>query len=350
MGIVMANADIFAGLPKDVLLKRKKIAQPAFISPMLATLTEDYFSSKDWVYEHKFDGERCLAFKKNGKVSLKTRADKNINDKYPELVKALTQEKADDFIIDGEIVALDKSGLSDFQLLQGRINLSKSAAIAREEKNVPIYYQIFDCMYVDGYDIRDFALLERKEVLKKLFTFKGVLKYSEHAFTNGLHFFKTACRLHWEGLIAKRAESTYQGFRSPDWLKFKCVMDQEFVIVGYTDPQGSRINFGALLVGYYQGEKLLYAGKVGSGYTVDTLKTLYAKLRPLTITKMPVSNYEGTQKGVHWVKPKLVAEIHFAQWTKDSRLRVPRYKGLRDDKTAKEVIKEAPRTKIVKKR
>lgn len=338
----MAKVDLFAGLESSVLAKRKKMLEPSFVSPMLATLTDHYFSSKDWVYEHKFDGERCLAFKKNGKVVIKSRANKEINDKYPEIAKALMEQEADNFIIDGEIVALDKSGLSDFQLLQGRINLTKSAAIIKKEEITPVYYQIFDLMYVDGYDIRELPLLARKAILKKLLVYKGVLNYSEHAFTNGLQFFKKACQLHWEGLIAKRALSTYQGFRSLDWLKFKCLMEQEFVIVGYTDPKGSRINFGALLVGYYEGNTLLYAGKVGSGYSIEVLNSLYAKLQPLEIAQSPVSNYRGPLKGVHWVKPKLVAEVKFAQWTKDNRLRVPRYKGLRDDKAAKDVAKELP--------
>ncbi len=338
----MKKIDLFAGLPHDILEKRKKSAEPTFMEPMLATLTTDYFSSKDWIFEHKFDGERCLAFKKSGNVILKSRANKEMNNEYPELVKALAEQSAHNFIIDGEIVALNQNGLSDFQLLQGRINLRKSTKVAQEETIVPIYYRIFDVLYADGYDIRDLPLLARKLILKRLLDYTEMLTYSTYRSTNGLEFFKEACKLHWEGLIAKRAQSPYVGVRSRDWLKFKCIMEQEFVIVGYTDPKGSRSDFGALLVGYYAGNKLLYAGKVGTGYSVATLAMLGAKLRKLHISQCPLANYTGPTKGVHWVKPELVAEIRFAEWTKDNRLRVPRYEGLRDDKAAKDVIKEVP--------
>jgi bifunctional non-homologous end joining protein LigD len=341
----VTKIDLFSGLPQDILQKRKKSPEPSFIEPMLATLTTDYFSSKDWIYEHKFDGERCLAFKKNGNVILKSRANKEMNNEYPELVKALAEQPANNFVIDGEIVALNQNGLSDFQLLQGRINLRKSTEVAQKEKAVPIYYQIFDAMYVGGYDIRDLPLLARKTILKKLLEYAGPLVYSTHRSTNGLEFFKEACKLHWEGLIAKRAQSPYVGVRSRDWLKFKCIMEQELVIIGYTDPQGSRTDFGALLVGYYDGDKLVYAGKVGTGYTRATLKMLGTQLHKLQISQSPVVNYTESTRGVHWVKPQLVAEIRFAEWTKADRLRVPRYKGLRDDKAAKDVVKEIPSTK-----
>jgi len=342
----MAKKSPFSGLSPEILAKRKKLAEPSFIDPMLATLTDKYFSSKDWIYEHKFDGERCLAFKKHGKVTIKSRNKRVINDEYPELVIALTQQPAHDFVIDGEIIAVEKKGgLSDFQLLQGRINLRIDKKIAQQEKNVPIYYQIFDIMYADGYDIRELPLLARKKILKNTLNFKGVLKYSDHRSTEGLKFFKEACKLHWEGLIAKRAKSTYQGIRSRDWLKFKCVMEQELVIIGYTEPKGSRTDFGALLVGYYKGKKLMYAGKVGTGFNQEVLKMLGARLRKLKTSTSHVSNYTLSTKDVHWVKPKLVAEFKFAEWTRGGRLRVGRYKGMRDDKKAHDVVKEVPTKK-----
>lgn len=323
-------------------MKLKKRAEPSFIPPMLATLTDHYFSSKEWIYEQKFDGERCLAFKKNGKVMLKSRNKHVINDEYPELVAALTKQAADNFIIDGEIVSLGTKGISDFQLLQGRINLRSEKGIAQKAMSVPIVYQVFDIMYCNGYDVRPLPLLERKKILKKLLSFKGIIKYSIHWPTQGLKLFKKACRADWEGLIAKRATSSYQGKRSRDWLKFKCSMEQELIIIGYTDPQGSRIQFGSLLVGYYDHKKLMYAGKVGSGYNYAVLKMLGPRLRKLEIDHCPAVNYNESQNGVHWVQPKLVAEFKFAQWTKDNKLRVPRYKGMRDDKAAKDVIKEVP--------
>lgn len=336
------STDIFAGLAPDVLKKRKKTAEPAFVPPMLATLTKDYFSSKDWIFEHKFDGERCLAFKKNGVVRLMSRNEKEMNDEYPELVVALTKQKADNFVIDGEIVAL-KKGLSNFELLQQRINLHEKESIKVKEKLIPVEYRIFDLMYIDGYDIRALPILARKELLAKLIDFNTILTFSEHRFTDGLKFFKEACALHWEGLIAKKIDSPYVGVRSPYWLKFKCIAKQELVIAGYTNPQGSRSYFGALLVGYYEKGNLLYAGKVGTGFSQETLEMLGKKMKKLEIKKCPFSNYDQSTKGVHWVKPVLVAEFQFAEWTKASRLRVPRYKGLRNDKDAKDVVKEVPK-------
>lgn len=345
----MKKVNIFQGLTPEELTQRKKSAQPAFIKPMLATLTENYFSRNDWIYEHKFDGERCLVFKKNGNVQLLSRNNKEMNNQYPELVTALIKQAADNFIIDGEIVALDKSGVSDFELLQGRINVQKDHKIEALQKTVPVLFNIFDLMYVDGYDIRNLPLLTRKAILKKLLKYNGMLLYTEHKVGDGIEFFKQACKLHWEGLIAKRSASPYVGVRSPDWLKFKCIMKQELVIGGYTQPQGSRTDFGALLVGYYANGNFMYAGKVGTGYSQETLAMLGKKLQKLERATCPFSNYDETVRGVHWVKPQLVAEFQFANWTNAGKLRVGRYKGLRDDKNARDVVKELPKRVIIKK-
>jgi DNA ligase D-like protein (predicted ligase) len=318
----------------------KKVAQPDFIEPMLATLTDTYFSSEDWLYEEKFDGERCLAFKKNGAVRLLSRNNKLMNTNYPELVSALTQQAADNFIIDGEIITLNPEGVSDFELLQGRMNLQKTQEIKLKSKAVKVTYCIFDLMYTDGYDIRQLPLLERKKLLKKLLNYNKTLLYTEHIIGDGLKFFKQACARKWEGVIAKRINSQYVGVRSRDWLKFKCIMQQELIICGFTAPQGSRAYFGALLVGYYAQGKLIYAGKVGTGYTQDTLETLGKKLQKLVISKCPYTIYDGSEKNVTWVKPELVAEFQFANWTNAGKLRVGRYKGLRDDKAAKDVVQE----------
>ncbi len=334
---------IFAGIPSEIIKKAKKAPFPKFIPPMLATLTTDYFSSNDWIYEHKFDGERCLAFKNNGKVLLISRNKRVINNEYPELAAALEKQKADNFVIDGEIIAKSE-GLSDFELLQSRINLKNVAEIKAKTKKIPISYAIFDLMYVHGYDIRELPLLSRKKILKKLLTYNKLLTYTEHKVGNGIAYFKDACKMHWEGLIAKKADGIYVGKRSTSWLKFKCIMKQELVIGGYTDPRKSRTDFGALLVGYYDKEmRLKFAGKVGTGYTEQILRILGKRLRELEISKCPFSNYDESQAGVHWVKPILVAEFQFAEWTSDNKLRVGRYKGLRDDKAAKDVVKEIPK-------
>lgn len=324
----------------------KKRAQPLFMPPMLATLTADYFSSSDWVYEHKFDGQRCLVVKKNGKVRLMSRNEREINQEYPELVKAFSAQKADNFIVDGEIVAL-KKGLSDFQLLQSRINLKDAAA--RGASLAPIVFYIFDVLYVDGYDMRELPLLSRKQLLKQLLRYNQMLIYTQHTSGDGLLYFKKACKLHWEGVIAKKADSPYVGKRSAHWLKFKCIMQQELVIGGYTAPAGSRTDFGALLVGYYKDGKLHCAGKVGTGFSEDTLAMLGKKMRALEVKKTHFVDYDGPQKGIHWLKPVLVAEFEFAQWTVKGRLRVGRYKGLRSDKKAKDVVKEVPKSIMVKK-
>jgi len=337
------KSSLFAGLSQENLDKLKKMQEPTFVQPMLAMLTDDYFSSKEWLYEHKFDGERCLVFKKDGKVYLKSRNKRIMNNEYPELVTAFEQQKADNFVVDGEIVAVGKAGVSDFELLQGRINLKQKEKIESRSKKIHIALRIFDVMYAGGYDTRRLSLEARKKILKKLLKYNKILTYTEHKTGNGLAFFKKACQLGWEGLIAKRIAGEYVGVRSRDWLKFKCIMKQELVIGGYTEPQKSRTYFGALLVGYFNKGKLRYAGKVGTGYTEDVLAMLGKKLQKIETKQCPFVDYDESLKGVHWVKPVLVAEFQFAQWTNAGRLRVGRYKGLRDDKKAKDVVKETPK-------
>jgi bifunctional non-homologous end joining protein LigD len=337
----MNNEKLFAKIPPELLKKLKKIPFPSFIPPMLATLTTNYFSSKDWFYEHKYDGVRCLAFKNKGKIRLLSRNNIEMNDEYPEIVTALQKQKADNFIIDGEIVALEH-GISNFQLLQGRMHLQNAELIKAKSKSVQITFCIFDALYVHGYDIRPLALYARKDILKKLLSYNKTLIFSEHKIGDGVAYFKKACRLKWEGIMAKRKESVYVSARSRDWLKFKCVAQQELVIGGFTDPQGSRPYFGALLVGYYQNDKLMYAGKVGTGFSYQTLTMLGPLLRKLEIKTCPFANFDISPRGIHWVKPVLVGEFQFAQWTKGNKLRVGRFKGLREDKDAKDVVKEVP--------
>ena len=320
----------------------KKVTQPHWVAPMLATLTDDYFSSEDWIYEHKFDGVRALVYKQNGKVTLFSRNKNIMNTEYPEIVTALQKQKADNFIIDGEVVAMH-GGISNFELLQSRINLQDIEQIKRKTKLTEITFCIFDCMYLDGYDIRHLSLLERKKLLKKLLRYNHMLLYTEHIIGDGIKFFKNACKAKWEGVIAKKIDSQYEGKRSRNWLKFKCIMQQELVIGGYTTPRGARSYFGALLVGYYAKGKFRYAGKVGTGFNEETLTVLGKKLRALEIKECPFVDFDISYRGVHFVKPKLVAEFQFAQWTQGGKLRVGRFKGLRFDKPAKDVIKEIPK-------
>lgn len=326
----------------------KKMAQPNFMPPMLATLTTDYFSRNDWIYEHKFDGQRCLVVKKNGAVRLMSRNNREINAEYPELVEAFVAQQVDNFIVDGEIVAL-KKGLSDFQLLQSRINLTDAADIKQKKKSVPVALYLFDVLYAHGCDVRSLPLIERKKLLRELLRYNRMIAYTKHSVGNGVALLKKACALHWEGLIAKKADSPYVNKRSTSWLKFKCIMKQELVIGGYTSPAGSRTDFGALLVGYYKNGKFHFAGKVGTGFTYEVLAMLGKKMRAREVKKNPFVDYDGQLKDVHWVKPALVAEFEFAQWTAKGRLRVGRYKGLRCDKSAQDVIKEVPKSIAIKK-
>lgn len=332
--------NLYSGVNCEDLENRIKADQPDFIKPMLATLTKDYFSNENWIYEHKFDGERCLVYKKNGLVTLKTRNNKIINHVYPELVSALVNQKRDNFIIDGEIIAKNDKGVSDFELLQARMNLSNPSKIDLMQQSLEIYYNIFDVIYAESYDLRKLTLCSRKLILNKLLNYNKILVYSEYKEGDGLNFFKHACKEKWEGLIAKKYDSAYFGARSNNWLKFKCVMEQELVIGGYTNPKGLRPFFGALLVGYYDQGKLMYAGKVGIGFSEYDLKLLDQKLKKITAKSSPFYNYDETIAEVNWVKPVLVGEFKFANWTNKGKLRVGSYKGLRDDKDAKEVVRE----------
>ena len=297
-----------------------------FISPQLATLTKTYFSDKDWIFEEKFDGIRCIAVRKNGKVSLYSRNRKSLNRDFPLITQAL-EGKAPDFVVDGEVVAF-AGKVSSFSKLQ-----------QRKKEKVSCFFYVFDCLVWNGEDLRKLPLIERKKQLKKAFPFKGAIRYTPHTNRTGEARLKRACLQGKEGVIAKKANSTYHSKRTRDWLKFKCTNGQELVIGGFTDPQGSRKGFGALLVGYYEKGAFHYAGKVGTGYDEALLVSLGRKLHQLERNSCPFST-KPKIKGVHYVRPSLVAEIGFTEWTKDGKLRHPRFLGLRKDKAAKRVKRE----------
>jgi bifunctional non-homologous end joining protein LigD len=322
--------------PEEKKLIQKK-AMPSFIKPMLAQLTDKRFSDKKWIFERKLDGERCLLFKKGNKIILKSRNDKILNDSYPEIIDAIKNMDMPDCILDGEIVAFKKKETS-FSLLQGRFGII-SAIKARLHK-IPICYYIFDILYINGFLVIHLPLLTRKSILKRFIPFQGIIRYVTHKSEKGELYFKQACKGKWEGLIAKKSDSTYVSKRSPNWLKFKCSNEQELVIGGYTSPGGSRTDFGALLLGYYENKKFKYAGKVGTGFNQTILKELGAQLRKQEIKTCPFDNYDESTKNVHWVKPTLVCEVQFTEWTRDNKLRHPSYLGLRRDKKAKDVVQE----------
>jgi bifunctional non-homologous end joining protein LigD len=316
---------------------------PAWVEPELATLTRERFSDPDWIFERKLDGERCLAFTDSTGVRLMSRNQKTITPSFPEVAAALATQRSGalDLIVDGEIVAFD-GAQTRFERLQHRLGvLHPSEALLQA---VPVHYYVFDVMHADGRDVRPLPLRQRKELLAGSLEFRGALLSTEHRDRDGEAFYAQACRDGWEGLIAKRADAPYRGGRSRDWLKFKCLSGQEFVVGGYTDPQRSRVGFGALLLGYHDANgSLVYAGKVGTGFDTATLRALGARLAGMERDSPPFgSGRVPGPAGVHWVEPRLVAQIGFAEWTDDGQLRHPRFEGLRDDKDPAEVVREVP--------
>lgn len=317
----------------------KKTAMPDSAGVMKATLTDDYFSDPDWIYERKLDGERCLAFHDGNSTHLYSRKPKRLDATYPEIREAMANQPLS-CVVDGELVAFDGQ-VSSFSRLQKRMQISDEKEA--RESGIAVYYYVFDLLYLDGYDVCDLPLRERKRLLQSALDFRDPLRFTTHRNEEGEAYLEEACEKGWEGLIAKDADSTYSRSRSRKWLKFKCTWQQELVIVGYTDPEGERTGFGALLVGYYEDDELHYAGRVGTGYDEDTLESLHDRLSRIEQDSPPVvESEEAGGKGVHWVKPELVAEIGFTEWTQDNRLRHPRYLGLRDDKSPREVVRETP--------
>ena len=315
--------------------------KPAWFEPELATLTRDRFSDPAWIYERKLDGERCLAFRDGDQVRLMTRNRKMVSSTYPELVEALGAQQSGDFVVDGEVVAFE-NGQTRFAQLQQRMQQARPSADLL--RTVPVQYYLFDVLWADGTDLRPQPLRERKQRLHQLLDFTDPLRFTEHRVGDGVEFYSEACRLGWEGLIAKRAEAPYVAGRTKDWLKFKCENNQELVIGGFTDPQGTRTGLGALLLGYYDGDgQLVYAGKVGTGFNQQTLDRLHTELSAMEQDASPFTRGDlPRERGVHWTKPRLVAQIGFSEWTTDGRLRHPRFQGLRRDKSPAEVIREVP--------
>ncbi len=330
--------DLRNSLPDELRERLREQRMPDWISPMLATLTDERFSSEDWIYERKLDGERCLVFRDGRGVRLMSRNRKKLNDTYPELVEALGSGGPERYIADGEIVAFDGK-VTSFSRLQQRIGI-KDPDEARAS-GVGVWFYLFDLVYLDGYVLDDLPLRERKRLLRHAFDFDDPVRYTRHRNTEGEAFYEEACRKGWEGIIAKKADGPYVHARSRDWLKFKCVNRQELVIGGYTDPKGSRKGFGALLLGYYEDGELRYAGKVGTGFDDETLVAMHERMQKLERSTSPFTD-EIRAKGVHWITPKLVGEVAFTEWTSDGKLRHPRYVGLRDDKPARKVRRERP--------
>ena len=321
-------------------------AKARFIEPMKAKLVEKPPATGDWIYELKFDGIRLIAVKRDKKVSLLSRNQNDLSARFPEIVQALKNLPARDCVIDGEVVALDEEGRSSFQLLQAR---------EMEGRKSPIYFYAFDLLQLDGKSLIGLPLETRKSVLEKLCADAGdPIRYSGAIGSDPKRLLEEVKRRGLEGIIGKQRNSVYEpGRRSGAWIKLKCVNEQEFVIGGYTPPQGARKHFGAILVGYYDNNKLVFAGKVGTGFTAKSLSMLHKKFQKEGCPDCPFVDLPSKQNGqwvqgitpsimkqMHWVNPKFVAEIEFAEWTRDGKLRAPVFLGLREDKKPTDVVRE----------
>jgi bifunctional non-homologous end joining protein LigD len=320
----------FGNAQASICSTARKARMPEVIQPMLATLVDDPFSNPEWIFETKWDGFRSICFVKKGKSHFVSRNQIDMTPQYPELASVAKQIDAKEAILDGEIVALDKDGMPRFQLLQPRVGRKSGIEALRGHGHI-VYY-VFDLLYVDGNDLTSCPVVERKEALAQILRPADFIKLSEHIVGDGEAFFKQIEKFHLEGMIAKRASSLYLQKRTKDWLKVKTVRRSEVVIGGYTQPRGSRSNFGALVVGLYRGQDLHYVAHVGGGFNQRTLARIYKLMQPSKVKESPFVDAPKTNEPVQWIKPKLVAEVKFSEWTADLRMRHPVFIGLREDK------------------
>jgi bifunctional non-homologous end joining protein LigD len=315
-----------------------RTSMPKDIEPMLATLADKPFDSPDWLYELKMDGIRALVVKDGEKFEMWTRNDRPLTERFPTLAAALRELPGDSAVLDGEIVALDAEGHSHFELIQPRIHLSRERDIAEADDRIPVYFYAFDLLYLNGYDLRRFPLEQRKAVLRKLIPGNGGwVRYNDHIEERGTDFFNAVSKRGLEGIVAKHRESPYQQTRSRYWIKIKTQHTDHFVVAGFTPPEGSRKYFGALLLGLYNKEgELIHVGRAGGGFDDQTLKEVFEELQPLVIPKSPLKNIPAEIRKSTWVRPELVCEVRFTEWTSAKQLRAPVFQGLRDDIDAKD--------------
>lgn len=308
---------------------------PDFVPPQLATLEREPPSGDQWIHELKFDGYRMVCHINRGKATFWSRNGKDWTEKFPNLSRAVKELPVTNAIIDGEVVVVDKKGRSSFQQLQQSWGKGATSFI----------YQLFDLIYVDGYSLVKTPLVERKNVLAQLLASvdpKGALRYSDHIEGNGKAFFEQACKHQIEGIVSKLAVAPYESTRTKSWLKVKCNRRQEFVIAGYTDSKKGFPGFGSLVLGVYEKGKLVYAGRVGTGFSIRQRVELQKKLEQIAQPKMPFVSLprDPGLRNAHWAKPKLVGEVEFTEWTTDGIIRHPSFQGLREDKKASEVVRE----------
>ena len=304
------------------------------MKPMLASLTEEAFDSADWIFEIKWDGYRAIAGIRNGKVELQSRNNLSFNQKYHPVTQALQKWNVN-AIVDGEIIAVDAQGNTDFQHLQ---------AWQKTGRGELLYY-VFDILWLDGFSLIHLPLTERKEILQSIIPATGIIKYSDHIIGHGTDFFEMATQKGLEGIMAKRSDSLYHpNIRTQQWLKIKTHRRQEVVVGGFTTGRNSRQYFGALILGVYEGDELVYIGHTGSGFNQKSLGEIHRKLQPLITEKCPFRKKPKTNMPAVWVKPVLVAEVKFQEWTQENILRIPIFLGLREDKNARDVKKEEANT------
>jgi bifunctional non-homologous end joining protein LigD len=329
-------------------LKRLPSAKADFVEPMKALLVEEIPKGSEWLYELKLDGIRALAIEQKHGVKLISRTAKDMTERYPRIAEALEKLPAREAVLDGEIVALDEQGRPSFQLLQ--------SYHMQGTRKPPLFYYVFDLISLNGRDLRGLPLLKRKELAEELLkNLPDAVRFSGGLKANPQKVIKQMKQRRLEGLIAKKIDSKYEsGRRSGAWQKFKWTNEQEFVIGGYTPPQGARSYFGAILVGYYEGDTLRFAAKVGTGFDHKMLASLHGKFQKLLRPNCPFANLPekpgpggrgftlAEMRRTTWIEPKLICQVRFAEWTRDNHLRQPAFMGLREDKSPKEVIREKP--------
>ena len=321
-----------------------KASLPDFVPPQLATLVQATPQGDQWLHEIKLDGYRVLARIERGRARLLTRSGQDWTARFPGVAAAAERLRAKGALLDGEVVILDAHGISHFQSLQEALSQGRTQDLV---------YFVFDLLHLDGRDLRSLPLSARKALLARLLHGSGkTIRYSEHVEGQGDSFYDKACSMGLEGIISKQKDAPYRSGRGTAWVKVKCVASQEFVIVGFTEPKGTRAGFGALLLGVYDKDgALTYVGRVGTGFDTRSLKALHEKLQGLERERFPLRSLpSGSTRDVHWVEPKLVADVAFTEWTRDGILRHPTFHGLREDKPAREVVRELPKPPAAVKR
>jgi bifunctional non-homologous end joining protein LigD len=318
---------------------------------MLATLVEEPFDDPQWVYEVKWDGYRAISFLSNGSARMVSRNQNDLTGEFPEIARELSRLKLESAIFDGEVVALDEEGRSSFSLMQQRTGMTHPGSRTRRDTSVPIVYYIFDLLYLNGFDLMRVGLEPRKETLKSVLPpGPGLLRYSDHYPEQGIALFNAAREKGLEGIIAKLASGCYLQKRSREWLKIKITRRQECVICGYTEPKGSRELFGSLVLGLYNPKgKLVHVGNAGTGFTSESQAALWNKLEKVKTDKDPFGEKIESTRKPHWLKPELVCEIKFTEWTHEGqragyKMRAPVFEGLRMDKSPRECVFEFPRS------